>query len=82
MRRGPATGGTSSAMTQAGQPITIKRYAGRRLYHAAIGSYLTLDDLAAMVEDDEEFVVREAETGADITRSVLKQIIVERGRHG
>jgi polyhydroxyalkanoate synthesis regulator protein len=81
-RRGPAAGGTSSAMTPAEQPIAIKRYAGRRLYHAAIGCYLTLDDLAAMVEDDQEFVVREADTGADITRSVLKQIIVERGRHG
>jgi polyhydroxyalkanoate synthesis repressor PhaR len=69
-------------MIQAEQPITIKRSAGRRLYHTAIGRYLTLDDLAAMVEDDEEFVVREAETGADITRLVLKQIIVERGRHG
>jgi polyhydroxyalkanoate synthesis repressor PhaR len=69
-------------MIQAEQPITIKRYAGRRLYHTAIGRYLTLDDLAAMVEDDEEFVVREAETGADITRLVLKQIIVERGRYG
>jgi len=69
-------------MTQAEHPVTIKRYAGRRLYHEAIGSYLTLDDLAAIVEDDEAFVVREAETGADITRLVHNQIIVERGRHG
>jgi polyhydroxyalkanoate synthesis repressor PhaR len=69
-------------MTQAEHPVTIKRYAGRRLYHAAIGSYLTLDVLTAMVEDDEAFVVREAETGADITRLVLNQITVERGRHG
>ena len=35
-----------------------------------------------MVEDDEDFVVIDAETGEDITRSVLKQIIVERRRHG
>jgi polyhydroxyalkanoate synthesis repressor PhaR len=69
-------------MTQAEHPVTIKRYAGRRLYHAAIGSYLTLDVLTAMVEDDEAFVVREAETGADITRLVLNQLTVERGRHG
>jgi polyhydroxyalkanoate synthesis repressor PhaR len=65
-----------------GEPVTIKRYAGRRLYHPGLGVYLTVDDLAAMVEDDEDFVVREAETGEDITRSVLKQIIVERGNHG
>ena len=42
----------------------------------------TLGDLAHLVEDDEDFVVTEAETGEDITRSVLKQIIVERRRHG
>ena len=43
---------------------------------------MTLDDLAAMVEDEEDFVVNDAKTGEDITRSVLKQIIVERARHG
>jgi polyhydroxyalkanoate synthesis repressor PhaR len=63
-------------------PITIKRYANQRLYHPPIGAYLTLGDLAATIEDDEDFVVREAETGEDITQSVLKQIIVERNNHG
>ena len=62
--------------------VAIKRYAGRRLYDPAAGGYVTLGDLAAMVEDDEDFVVTEAATGADITRFVLKQIIVERGNHG
>ena len=69
-------------MTEAGTPLIIKRYAGKRLYDPAAGAYLTLDDLAQLVEDDEDFVVTEAETGEDITRSVLKQIIVERRRHG
>jgi polyhydroxyalkanoate synthesis repressor PhaR len=69
-------------MTEAGTPLIIKRYAGKRLYHPAAGAYLTLDDLALLVEDDEDFVVTEAETGEDITGSVLKQIIVERRRHG
>lgn len=80
-RQWPDPGETSNAMALAEQPVTIKRYAGRRLYHP-MGAYLTLDDLAAMIDDDEEFVIREAETGEDITRTVLKQIILERGRHG
>src|SRR6267154_2669217 len=58
-------------------PVLIKRYEGRRLYQPDAGTYLTLDDLAAMVEDDEAFTVREAATGEDITRSVLTQIIFE-----
>ena len=62
--------------------VHIKRYAGRRLYHPAAGAYLTLDDLAAMVEDDEDFTVREAATGEDITPAILKQIIRKRALHG
>jgi polyhydroxyalkanoate synthesis regulator protein len=69
-------------MTEAGTPLTIKRYAGKRLYDPAAGAYRTLGDLALLVEDDEDFVVIEAETGENITGSVLKQIIVERKRHG
>jgi polyhydroxyalkanoate synthesis repressor PhaR len=63
-------------------PVTIKRYANQRLYNAGAACYITLEDLAGMVEDDEDFVVYDARTGDDITRSVLKQIIVERRRHG
>jgi polyhydroxyalkanoate synthesis repressor PhaR len=69
-------------MTEAGTPLIIKRYAGTRLYDSAAGAYVTLADLAQWVEDDEDLIVTEAETGEDITRSVLKQIIVERRRHG
>jgi polyhydroxyalkanoate synthesis repressor PhaR len=69
-------------MTEAGTPLSIKRYAGTRLYDPAAGAYVTLDDLAQWVEDDEDLIVTEAETGEDITRSVLKQIIVERRCHG
>ena len=61
------------------EPIAIKRYASRRLYQPGTGTYVTLETLAEMVEDD--FVVFDAETGADITRSVLKHIILERARH-
>jgi polyhydroxyalkanoate synthesis repressor PhaR len=64
------------------ETVTIKQYGHRRLYHPAAGCYVTLDDLGAMVEDEEDFVVYDAQTGDDITHSVLKQIIVQRARHG
>lgn len=59
------------------KPITIKKYANRRLYHTGTSTYVTLDDLAAMVKLGEEFAVFDAKTGEDITRSVLTQIIFE-----
>jgi polyhydroxyalkanoate synthesis repressor PhaR len=65
-------------------PITIKKYANRRLYNTASSSYVTLDDLAKMVKDEQDFVVYDAKSGDDITRSVLTQIIVEeesKGQH-
>ena len=63
-------------------PITIKKYANRRLYNTATSSYVTLDDLCLMVKDNKEFVVYDAKTGEDITRSVLTQIIVEEEAKG
>jgi polyhydroxyalkanoate synthesis repressor PhaR len=64
------------------ETITIKAYGNNhRLYNPGTASYVSLNDLAAMVEDDQDFVVREAKTGEDITRSILKQIILRRG-HG
>ena len=63
-------------------PVTIKKYPNRRLYHPAAGRYVTLEDLAFMVEGDEDFAVYEAKTGEDVTPSILKQIIFERARHG
>ena len=57
--------------------IVVKKYANRRLYNTATSSYVTLDDLCEMVKQGSEFVVRDAKTGEDITRSVLTQIIFE-----
>jgi polyhydroxyalkanoate synthesis repressor PhaR len=62
--------------------ITIKKYANRRLYNTATSSYVTLDDLCQMVKDELDFVVYDAKTGDDITRSVLTQIIVEEENKG
>jgi polyhydroxyalkanoate synthesis repressor PhaR len=57
--------------------IVIKKYANRRLYNTSTSSYVTLDHLCEMVKQSKEFVVRDAKTGDDITRSVLTQIIFE-----
>ena len=57
--------------------IVIKKYANRRLYNTETSSYVTLDHLCEMVKQAQEFVVRDAKTGEDITRSVLTQIIFE-----
>jgi len=68
----------------ASEPTVIKKYANRRLYHTGTSSYVTLEDLARMVKDGEDFVVKDAKTGDDITRAVLGQIIFEqegRGQH-
>ncbi len=59
------------------EPITIKKYANRRLYNTGTSTYVTLEDLATMVKDGENFVVYDAKSGEDITRSVLAQIIFE-----
>lgn len=65
-----------------GTPITIKKYANRRLYNTATSSYVTLEDLCRMVQEKQDFVVYDAKSGDDITRSVLTQIIVEEESKG
>src|SRR6201981_3402734 len=70
-------------MVQSVQPITIKKYANRRLYNTGTSTYVTLEDLASLVKKGEDFVVYDAKTGEDITRSVLAQIIFEQeGKNG
>jgi polyhydroxyalkanoate synthesis repressor PhaR len=64
-------------MAKSEEPITIKKYANRRLYNTGTSTYVTLEDLAAMVKSGEDFVVYDAKTNEDITRSVLTQIIFE-----
>jgi polyhydroxyalkanoate synthesis repressor PhaR len=67
----------SELMAKSDQPTTIKKYANRRLYNTGTSTYVTLEDLALMVKDGEDFLVYDAKTGDDITRSVLAQIIFE-----
>lgn len=62
--------------------VVIKKYANRRLYNTASSSYVTLDSLSEMVREGVDFVVQDAKTGDDITRSVLTQIIFEQENRG
>ena len=64
-------------MAKSEEPVTIKKYANRRLYNTGTSTYVTLEDLAAMVKAGDDFVVYDAKSGEDITRSVLAQIIFE-----
>ena len=69
-------------MTSQDTPTAIKKYANRRLYNTGTSTYVTLEDLADMVKDGEDFVVVDAKSGNDITRSVLTQIIFEQENKG
>ena len=64
------------------ETIVIKKYANRRLYNTATSAYVTLDDLAEMVKSGDDFTVKDAKTGDDITHSVLTQIIFEQEAKG
>ena len=64
-------------MAKADGQIIIKKYANRRLYNTGTSTYVTLDDLAVMVKNGDDFVVLDAKSGDDITHSVLTQIIFE-----
>ena len=66
----------------ADKPTVIKKYANRRLYNTGTSSYVTLEDLAKMVREGEDFEVFDAKSGEDLTRSVLTQIIFEEEAKG
>ena len=73
----------AAAKAGAGERVVIKKYANRRLYNTATSVYVTLDHLRDMVRQGVDFVVYDAKTNEDITRSVLSQIIFEQeGREG
>jgi len=78
---GQAAGEAGGAEAQ-GELVTIKKYANRRLYNTAASSYVTLDHLSEMVREGVDFIVLDAKTGEDITRSVLTQIIFEQESKG
>jgi polyhydroxyalkanoate synthesis repressor PhaR len=60
----------------------IKKYPNRRLYDTKISSYITIEDVRQLIVDGEEFEVRDAKSGEDLTRQVLLQIIAEHEQDG
>ncbi|MBX3620289.1 MAG: polyhydroxyalkanoate synthesis repressor PhaR [Rhizobacter sp.] len=58
-------------------PRVLKKYPNRRLYDTQTSSYITLADVKKMVLEGQDFVVRDAKSGDDLTRSILLQIILE-----
>lgn len=81
-RRAGAARRVAEKMAKTDEPTIIKKYANRRLYNTGTSSYVTLEDLAEMVKNEELFVVYDAKSGDDITRSVLTQIIFEQENKG
>jgi polyhydroxyalkanoate synthesis repressor PhaR len=83
MSENPEKGETTAGSEKtAGQRVIIKKYANRRLYNTASSSYVTLEHLSDMVKEGVDFVVYDAKTNDDITRSVLTQIIFEEENRG
>ena len=60
----------------------IKKYPNRRLYDTEISSYITVEEVRQLILDGEQFEVRDAKTGEDLTRQVLLQIIAEQEQGG
>ncbi|MDP3298584.1 MAG: polyhydroxyalkanoate synthesis repressor PhaR [Phenylobacterium sp.] len=73
---------TKDGGKKGGDRVVIKKYANRRLYNTASSSYVTLEHLADMVKEGVDFVVYDAKTNDDITRTVLTQIIFEEESQG
>ena len=73
---------TSEQPGDGAKRVVVKKYANRRLYNTSTSSYVTLEDLAKMIKEGGDFVVKDAKTGDDLTRSVLLQIISEHEETG
>ena len=72
----------TAAKNASSREHVIKKYPNRRLYDTDTSSYITLSEIKQLVMDSEPFVVRDAKSGDDLTRSILLQIILEEEAHG
>ena len=57
--------------------VTIKKYSNRRLYDSTNKKYVTLDDIAALIREGNEVKVIDSQTGADISKVILIQVVLE-----
>jgi polyhydroxyalkanoate synthesis repressor PhaR len=62
------------------EKIQLKKYANRRLYDTERSVYVTLEDIAAMIRNGREVIVRDAKTDEDVTAFILTQIVLEEAR--
>jgi polyhydroxyalkanoate synthesis repressor PhaR len=67
----------TASEVKAGRVRVIKKYPNRRLYDTETSAYITLTDVQNLVMASAQFVVRDAKTNEDLTRSILLQIILE-----
>jgi len=70
-----AKGGRAAGKAAASR--VIKKYPNRRLYDTETSTYITLTEVRQLVMESADFVVRDAKTNEDLTRSILLQIILE-----
>jgi len=71
------TANPDAPQTAADPQRVIKKYPNRRLYDTTTSTYITLADIKTLVMGGIDFVVHDAKTGEDLTRSILLQIILE-----
>jgi polyhydroxyalkanoate synthesis repressor PhaR len=76
-RAAPSKATADAASAETSGPRILKKYPNRRLYDTETSSYITLADVKKMVLTGQAFVVRDAKTSDDLTRSILLQIILE-----
>ena len=79
MSRSRASASTTKApaTSPASDARVVKKYPNRRMYDTSSSSYITLAQVRELVMAHEAFVVRDAKSGEDLTRSILLQIILE-----
>src|ERR1700730_2114422 len=81
-RHFPVARRPTRARSHMSEPRVIKKYPNRRLYDTVESRYITLADVRRLVVERIEFVVVDKKNNADITRSILLQVIAEQEHDG
>jgi len=69
-------------VSEAQQPLLIKRYASRRLYNTETSDYVTLEDIAGFIRDGRDVQIVDLKSGDDLTRQYLLQIVADHESRG
>lgn len=57
--------------------VVIKKYSNRRLYDTKHKKYVTLDEIGALIREGDEIKVIDTQTGEDISKLILIQVVLE-----